>query len=264
MSAWCYEFNAGQRQQATYHPRRRMRSLILALLSFSVAVPGTAAESESLAGLREDLRAANDARSQQGIEVAAWRAEGERLGVTLDSVQAEVKRAQQELTAIESERDALRREQQQLLAGDDAAVRQALAVVTAATRGKLQAVAQTLPPGAIIVPADDSLEALLKASELTQRALAQITVDLLAGHRQGDPPEQKTAVRVLRAGNLAWWMALGDGECGTATMRGGRLELTPLSDQRAGEEIRRAMALAEGRTDGRDRSEPVVLPRSTP
>lgn len=236
-----------------------MHHTIILFLAWSALTLGFAAENELLSSVREDLRAANEARSQQGAEVAAWRAEAEAMGVTIASVQTEAKRVQQELAAVTSERDRLRLEHQRLGAGDVAAAHKILADAAAALRSKLQAVAAVLPPGSVVVPADESCDALIKAIDLSQRALSQISVAIVAGHAQGDAATATTAVRLLRAGALAWWMALEGPAAGTAAMVDGRLELVPTTDAEVAEQIRRAIAIAEGRASG----EPVVLPRGT-
>ena len=125
-------------------------------------------------------------------------------------------------------------------------------------RTKLQAAVLTLPPGALVVPADDTIEAAVKAIELSERALGQISVEIAAGHRIGDPVGLRTAVRLLRAGSLAWWTVLDGQESGSAAMVEGRLELTPTADDFDRDQIRRAIAIAEGRASG----EPVSLPRT--
>lgn len=232
----------------------RINALLLLLSSVTVCA---AAEGELLTKIREDLRAANEARSRQGAEVAAWRAESDRLAVAIDGLQAELKRAQQELAIAESERDGLHLDHQRVGAGDVPAAQKVITAAAAAVRVKMQAAALTLPPGALVVPADDSLDAAIKAIELSERALAQITVEISAGHRSGDASGIKTAVRLLRAGSLAWWSVLDGPEAGTAAMVDGRLELTPTADDHDREQIRRAIAIAEGRSA----SEPVSLPR---
>ncbi len=217
-----------------------------------------AAESELLTKIREDLRSANESRSRHGSEVAAWRAEADRLLAAIDGLEGELKRAQQDLAVAESERDRLRLEHQRLGSGDVPAAQKIIVEAAGQLRTKMQAAALTLPPGTLVVPADDSIEAAVKAIELTERALGQITVEIAAGHRIGDPVGAKTAVRLLRAGSLAWWTVLDGQESGTAVMIEGRLDLTPTADDHDREQIRRAIAIAEGRAAG----EPVSLPRS--
>ena len=236
--------------------RISLRPLLLFTLS-SFAV-GAAAENDLVGLVREDLRAANEARSRQGSEVATWRAESDRLAVAIDGLQTELKRAQQELAVAESQRDLLRIEHQRLGAGDVPAAQKVIAEAAGALRTKLQAAALTLPPGTLVVPADDTIEAAIKAIELSERALSQISVEIAAGHRSGDPVESKTAVRLLRAGSLAWWTVLDGQESGSAAMVDGRLELMPTADEFDRDQIRRAIAMAEGRASG----EPVSLPRS--
>ncbi len=263
MAVWWYDLDTGQRQQASYHPRRRMYHIIILVLGWSGWALGFAAENELLNSVHEDLRAANEARSQQGIEVAAWRTEGEALSVTIESVQTEMKRAQQELATATNERDRLSLEHQRLGAGDVAAAHKILADAAVTLRGKLQAAALTLPPGGMVVPADDSCEAALKAIDLSQRALGQISVAIVAGHAQTDPATVRTAVRLLRAGSLAWWMAIEGPAAGTAAMVDGQLQLFPTADAEVAEQIRHAIAIAEGRADGHASAEPVVLPRGS-
>lgn len=236
----------------------RISQLPLFLFTLSLGAAGAAAENDLVSAVREDLRAANEARSHQGTEVAAWRAESDRLVVAIDGLQTELKRAQQELAVAESQRDLMRIEHQRLGAGDVPAAQKVIAEAAAALRIKLQAAALTLPPGTLVVPADDTIEAAIKAIELSERALSQISVEIAAGHRIGDPVGSKTAVRLLRAGSLAWWTVLDGQESGSAAMVDGHLELTPTADGFDRDQIRRAIAIAEGRASG----EPVSLPRN--
>lgn len=236
----------------------RLSQIPLLLFTLSSVAVGAAAENDLVSAVREDLRAANEARSRQGTEVAAWRAESDRLAVAIDGLQTELKRAQQELAVAESQRDLLRIEHQRLGAGDVPAAQKVIAEAAGALRTKLQAAALTLPPGTLVVPADDTIEAAVKAIELSERALGVINVEIAAGHRIGDPVGSKTAVRLLRAGSLAWWTVLDGQESGSASMVDGRLELTPTADDVDRDQIRRAIAIAEGRASG----EPVSLPRT--
>jgi hypothetical protein len=222
-------------------------------LALSAALP--AAEGESYARIAEDLRAANEARSRRGAEVQAWREESERLAAVSDGLQAELVRAQAEFTAAEGLRDGLRDEHQRLGAGEVAAAQVVLREAAVATRIRLQALAGSLPPGVIAVPGDDGLETVLKALESSFKMAGTVAVEVAAGQLVGDPPERRTAIRVLRAGPLAWWLALDGRSGGTAQMVANTLELTPVAGA-AVESIRRAVAMAEGRVA----PEPVALP----
>ena len=220
----------------------------------SVALP--AADGESFARITEDLRAANEARSRRGAEVQSWRDESERLAAVSDGLQAELTRAQTELAAAEGLRDGLRDEHQRLGAGEVAAAQVVLVEAAVTTRSRLQTLAAGLPPGTIVVPGDDSIEAVIKALETTLKISGTVGVEVAAGHLVGDPSERRTAIRVLRAGPLAWWLALDGRTGGTAQVVATTLELTPV-DGAAVDRIRRAVAMAEGRVA----PEPVALPR---
>lgn len=228
-------------------------SLFLCLV-WSAALP--AAEGESYARIAEDLRAANEARSRRGAEVQSWRDESERLTAVSDGLQAELTRAQTELAAAEGLRDGLRGEHQRLGVGEVAAAQAILVEAAVTTRTRLQNLAAALPPGTIAVPGDDSLEAVLKALETSLKIAGTVGVEVAAGHLVGDPSDRRTAIRVLRAGPLAWWLALDGRTGGTAQMVATTLELTPV-DGAAVERIRRAVAMAVGRGT----PEPVALPR---
>lgn len=234
----------------------RSHSYLPTLLCLGLPLALYAAEGESYARISEDLRAANDARSRRGAEVQAWREESERLAAVSDALQAELARAQTELAAVEGLRDGLRGEHQRLGAGDVAAAQVVLVEAAVTTRTRLQTLAAGLPPGTIAVPGDDSLEAVLKALETSLKMAGTVEVEVAAGHLPGDPPERRTAIRVLRAGPLAWWLALDGRTGGTAQVVATTLELTPV-DGAAVERIRRAVAMAEGRVA----PEPVALPR---
>jgi hypothetical protein len=235
-----------------------LRSPSLLLLTLGLGVPGliAAAEGESYSRVAEDLRAANEARGRRGVEVQAWREESERLAAASDGLQAELTRAQTELAAAESFRDGLRGEHQRLGAGEVAAAQVVLVEAAVTTRTRLQTLAASLPPGAIAVPSDDSLEAVLKALEASFKLADSVGVEVAAGHLAGDPAERRTAIRVLRAGPLAWWLALDGRTGGTAQVVTTTLELTAV-DGAGVERIRHAIAMAEGR----QASEPIALPR---
>ena len=226
------------------------------LLCLGLPVVLTAADGESYTRIAEDLRAANDARSRRGAEVQAWREESERLAAVSDGLQAELTRAQSELAAAEGLRDSLRGEHQRLGAGELAAAQMVLVEAAVIARTRLQTLAAGLPPGTIVVPGDDSLEAVLKALESSFKLADTIGVEVAAGHLAGDPADRRTAIRVLRAGPLAWWLALDGRTGGTAQVVATTLELTQV-DGAAVERIRRAVAMAEGRVT----AEPIALPR---
>jgi hypothetical protein len=232
----------------------------LASVSFFLCVLGvvSAAEPTAFSRLQDDLHATDDARSRQGAEVAAWRGEDERLALTLEGLRAQLARIQAQVTAGESKRDALRQEHERLTNGEAIAAQKVLAETAHAVREKLRSAAASLPPGTLVVPTEDTPEALLKALELSSRAVDQAVVGIAAGHRAGDPPATRTAVRLLRVAGLAWWVALDGHEAGTAFQHDGDLELEPATpaEQAA---IRRAASIAEGRTA----AEPLVLPRGT-
>jgi hypothetical protein len=230
----------------------------LACVSLSLCALGVvpAAEPVAFTRLQEDLRATDDARSRQGAEVAAWRAEDERLALTLEGLRAQLARVQAQVTAGEAKRDGLRQEHERLTNGEAVAALKVLVETARAGREKLRTAAAALPPGTLVVPTEDTPEALLKALELSTRAVDQAVVTIAAGHRAGDPPATRTAVRLLRVAGLAWWVSLDGREAGTATQREGNLELEPATPL-AQAEIRRAVSMAEGRTA----AEPLALPR---
>ncbi len=209
-----------------------------------------------VAQVHEDLRVANDARSRQGAELQAWHLEQERLATALDGVQAEIARVEQELAVAEAERITLRATQERHGSGAVPVAQQVLADAARTTRARLQEAAASAPPGLVSLPADDSIDAVVKAIELSNRAAGQVAVELAAGHRQDAPPDARTAVRLLRAGALAWWMTLDGSDGGTAEMVAGRLELSALADAAERSAIRRAIAMVEGRAA----AELVVLP----
>ncbi len=232
----------------------------LACVSLSLCALGMvpAAEPVAFTRLQEDLRATDDARSRQGAEVAAWRAEDERLALTLEGLRAQLARVQAQVTAGEAKRDALRQEHERLTNGEAIAAQKVLVEAARTGREKLRAAAAALPPGTLVVPPEDTPEALLKALELSSQAVDQAVVAIAAGHRAGDPPATRTAVRLLRVAGLAWWVALDGRDAGTAAERDGNLELEPATPV-AQAAIRRAVSMTEGRAA----AEPIVLPRGT-
>lgn len=225
----------------------RLLSAVILFASVPALVAAEATGPALVAQVQEELRAANEARSRQGAEVQAWHLEQERLATAVDGLQAEIARVEQELAAAESERIALRAEQEKRGSGAVPAAQQALAAAARTTRARLQEAAGGVPPGVVTVPADDTLDGVLKALELSERAAGQVVVEIAAGHRVGGADDPRTAVRLLRAGALAWWMALDGRDGGTAAMVAGRLELTPVTEVAERDAIRRAIAMAEGR-----------------
>ncbi len=234
------------------------RVYLLALsLNVGASGIGVSAEPITVARISEELRAANDARGRQGSEIQAWKLESDRLSAAADGLRAELARIQAELAAAESIRSGLKGEHERLGAGDAAKAQQILAEAAAATRARIQALATTLPPGALIVPADDGLDSVLRAIEQSQHQASQVAVEVSAGHLVGDPADKRTAVRLLRAASLMWWASLDGDAAGTATVDGNGLQLAPLSERGDIDTIRRAVAIAEGRAA----AEPVALPR---
>ncbi len=234
--------------------RSSLLSAAAVLVSGAALIAAEPTGPSLVAQVQEDLRAANDARSRQGAEVQAWHLEQERLATTVEGLQAEIARIEHELAAAETERTALRAEQERRGSGAVPAAQQALAAAARATCAALQEAAATVLPGLLSVPTDDTLDGALKAIELSERAADQVTVEIVAGHRDGSDgtassgsTEARTAVRLLRVGGLGWWMALDGGDAGTATMVAGRLELTPVADAAERAAISRAIAMAEGR-----------------
>lgn len=232
-----------------------IRAVIVAvIIAATTSGAVSAADSVAAVQVREDLRAADQARARAGAELQAWRLEAERLAISTAGLRAEVQRAEGEAAAAEQALAAAKQDQQALANGDTPARR--LQSAAHDTRAALIAQAVHLPPGALVVPADDSPTAVLTALETSQHALANVTVELASGHRAGAPADERSAVRLLRVASLAWWLALDGREGGTAEQRDGRLELLPL-DGAAVERIRHACAIAEGHAP----AEAVVLPR---
>ena len=187
----------------------------------------------------DEALAANRARQEAAGEESRWRAEQERLQALVAAAQAEAARAQDE--AAQARRQVTETRQDLGTPAQVEAVRARLDAVAVRQRQALTDLAKTLPPGAVVVPAESTSEAVAAAVAATERAAGQVTVEVVSGVLGGSP----RAAKVLRvAGARAWWLALDGRAGGIVRVHDGVVEFLPLADPRP---IAEALAAVEGR-----------------
>ncbi len=218
-----------------------MRVLTLAFVAACLAAADPAS------AILAELQAANRARADQAGEAAAWNRERARLEALIAATAAETARLAREAASAEA---AAAQSAERLAAlgqaGDLEGVRSRLAAISAQAAERLRQLAASLPPGVITLGEDAGFDAVVRALELAERAAGTVTVEVVSGHRAGQPG-QREAVKLLRvAGAAAWWVALDGNSAGRAAMREGALELS-VADPDAAAAVRAALAQAEGR-----------------
>lgn len=187
----------------------------------------------------DEALAANRARQEAAGEESRWRAEQERLQALVAAAQAEAARAQDE--AAQARRQVTETRQDLGTPAQVEAVRARLDAAAVRQRQALADLAKTLPPGAVVVPAESTSEAVAAAVAATERAAGQVTVEVVSGVLGGSP----RAAKVLRvAGARAWWLALDGRAGGIVRVHDGVVEFLPLADPRP---IAEALAAVEGR-----------------
>lgn len=238
------------------HPRSVLPLLagILVLGVSCVMMPATAAEAPSTpdasAAALEQLRAANVARAELAREEAAWKAERERLHAAIAATRAEVARLERDAADAEAVRDDARNRLAAIGDTSDlATVRTRLGEAGVKLRNALAALAATVPPGVITLPADDLagedlFDASVRALDAAERAAGTLGVEVVSGTRDG----QGEAVKLLRvAGAVAWWVSLDGKAAGIARVVAGKLVLDAAADEGTRLDITAALAQAEGR-----------------
>jgi hypothetical protein len=220
-----------------------LRPLLLCVICAVAGIAAEPAADPAMAALN-DLRAAGQARSAQAAAEAAWRDERDRLVSLVAAAKAEAARLAEDATAAEQAAATAKAEAAAL--GDSDELARVEAILTAAgarLRDRLTDLAKAHPPGAVAVPADPAFDAAVRAIDASERAAAQVAVEVVTGSLEGKP----LAVRLLRAGGAAaWWASLDGVRAGTAAPGpdGVRLVAAPPDEAAA---IRRAVEIAEGR-----------------
>jgi uncharacterized protein YfaS (alpha-2-macroglobulin family) len=169
----------------------------------------------------EDLRAADATRATTAREAGAWQAERARLESAIAALEAEAKRLEDAAKADLAAVSALAGEARAAQVAAEAQ-RSPLAVLAEAdtrTRTRLVALAARLPAQAIAQPNEAGLLASLRALVAAEQALASCAVHV----SEADVGGQRRAVRVLRVGACAWWLALDGGSGGACSVAEGRL-----------------------------------------
>lgn len=223
----------------------RPAAILLILASLLSAADGAP---DPAASALEQLRAANQARSELARESAAWESERQRLAAIIAATRADTARLERDATAAEAARDAARTRLAALGNGNELdALRARLAEAGERMAVQLAALARSLPPGAIPTPAasagDGAFDAAVRTLESAERAAGSLAVEVVTGDRAG----RTEAVKVLRvAGAAAWWVALDGSAAGILRMSDGMAKLEP-ADESGRTAILAALAQAEGR-----------------
>lgn len=226
----------------------------------SMVAPAVAAEAPSTpdvsAAALEQLRAANVARAELAKVESEWRSERDRLQAAIAATRAEVARLERDAADAEGQRDSARSKLAAIGDTSDLDVlRQRLGETGVALRAALTALARTVPPGTIAVPAQDlvgegAFDAAVRALDAAERAAGTLAVEVVTGTRGG----RAEAVKLLRvAGAVAWWVSLDGTAAGLARMADGALHLDAATDELTRIAITAALAQAEGR------AQPTVL-----
>lgn len=225
------------------------RALILLMIACQL---GAADTPDAATLVLEELRAAQLARSAQAREIQEWRQEQERMAVLHDTVAAEIAALEATARQDTDQTAAVRRDlevcaaERRALETTRAALRiQALSITTT-----LATVARRAVPGAVTIPAGNADPALafdeaVRCLDGTERAGAASAVELVEGRLAGQP----RAVKLLRVGGLGWWADLDGDQAGVVvpSETGQPPALEPCADAGRVEDIRRAIAMVEGR-----------------
>ena len=243
---------------------------LLAGIILGVAGPGmpgaVAAEPttpDPAATALEQLRAANQARSDLAKEEAAWAMESARLKALSAATSAETTRLERDATAAVTVRDNARARLAALGSSSDLdAVRTRLAESGAKLTTALAAVARDLPPGAVPTPSeavgDGVFDAVVHALEAAEHSANSLAVEIVSGERSasGSTPAQRQAVKMLRvAGAAAWWVALDGSAAGTVRIQDGTVHLDAVPEAQS-----QAIALALAQVEGRSQAGIALLP----
>ena len=228
--------------------------MALAIRLNAADVSPTALTAEAANSALEHLRAANVARAELAREEFVWRSERQRLLAAIAATRAEQARLAHETAEIQSQTEHMRAQLDALNAASELdALRLRLSEASAQLNTALTALARTVPPGTVGVPAADltgetAFDAAVRALEASERAASTVAVEVVSGTRDGRSESRSEAVKLLRiAGAVAWWVALDGSAAGNARMIDGKLQLEIAADERSRLDIALALAQAEGR-----------------
>jgi DNA repair exonuclease SbcCD ATPase subunit len=238
--------------------RLRSKRWLPFLVSISLAVGVSAADAspaaETANSALEHLRAANVARAELAREESVWRSERQRLQAAIAATRAEQARLSRDAAEIESQTEHTRAKLAALNAASELdALRLRLGEASAQLNTALNALARTVPPGTIGIPAagltgEAAFDAVIRALDASERAASAVAVEVVSGTRDGQSDGKSEAVKLLRvAGAVAWWVALDGSAAGNARMIDGKLQLENTADERTRLDIALALAQAEGR-----------------
>ncbi len=223
----------------------------LILSATLTAAEPVATRNDPVQATLEGFRAANQERSAQAREMAAWNLERQRLTALIAATKAETARLERDAANATAARDAARTRLAALGTGSDLdAVRARLFQAGEKLKAELTTLAARLPPG--IVPAlgqaaEDAFDAGVRALESAERAAGTVAVEVVTGLRS-DRANAQEAVKILRvSGAAAWWVSLDGAAAGTVQVVDGAVRLTPAGDEPGRSAIITALAQAEGR-----------------
>lgn len=244
--------------QVLFRVLRRIPFLIAALLAVSVGpyfVGLSAAEPpppDPVSLALEQLRAANEARSELARETAEWQVERDRLRAVIAATSAERDRLRADAESNEKLSAEAQTKLSALGAGSDLqALEEQLARGAAVHWQRLQDLAAQVPPG--IFPRNTTnapagtgdFDSLAKALDAAERAATGVSVEFVVGQLNG----QSTPIKLLRiAGAAGWWISLDETQAGPVELRKGVLELIPANRPDERQAIQKALHIAEGRS----------------
>jgi hypothetical protein len=241
--------NAYDPRSGRWLPLLVSMALVIGLNAADVS-PTTEAANSTL----EHLRAANVARAELAREESLWRSERQRLQAAIAATRAEQARLLHDAAEIESQAEHTRAKLATLNAASELdALRLRLGEATTQLNTALIALARTVPPGTVGIPAADltgeaAFDAVIRALDASERAASAVAVEVVSGTRDGQSDGKSEAVKLLRvAGAVAWWVALDGSAAGNARMIDGKLQLENTADERTRLDITLALAQAEGR-----------------
>ena len=232
-------------------------ALLVALCAVLSILPGAAprepAADDVPGQVLTELRHANAARAQHLAEQQDWAMEAQRLQLLLATVNDEASRLTAEADDALKEQAALRkhvaglRDRQERLEQIEAIVD---TLCEQLERALDDLAARSLPG---LVPPDQAaqitepgkrLAAAAARLETTERRAAKAAVEIVQGSLGG----KIITIKLLRLGGVAaWWIALDGRQTGSATMVGRTLTLRLAAAPQDAEEIRKALAIVEGR-----------------
>jgi len=224
--------------------------LLLAALASGAESGKDSATSEAVLSA---LRAADEARSTEAAEAAAWHRERARLRLLIDHLESAIAAEEQQAEDLAARVTTLQDQLGELRdAEEDArALENRLAGAARVLRAGLQRARDQLPPGVVSTPAgsedgdaESSFTAALADLRRSEEAAAETAVHIVSV-QHGDGQQ---AVKLLRIGAAGlWWQALDGSDAGPARLIDGELVALPAADERAAEAVRAAIAMREGR-----------------